>query len=234
MRTQQVIRRSLIVFSRGPHPRCHRSARRRRGWGSRHAAGTRAGRHCYHGLGNHTQHHVASAGRAVYYRWQRDCRSWRDADHRARDGGGHGTPPVVWRLTLDSRYAAGTRDSKRANHVHHRCTSAPTWLLGRSVFRWETRQRQQNGPHHDPVWGSVHDVAGMVYIGDGASPAITNSSILNSSSGGIVVSSTSTPTIRGCFFRGLRGYAITIPAADRANVGGNTFAPGQLGIETSS
>ncbi len=82
--------------------------------------------------------------------------------------------------------------------------------------------------------GSVDYVAGMVYIGDGASPAITNSSILNSSSGGIVVSSTSTPTIRGCFFRGLRGYAITIPAADRANVGGNTFAPGQLGIETSS
>lgn len=78
------------------------------------------------------------------------------------------------------------------------------------------------------------NVPDMLLIRSGANILVTDSRFAQGSNGGVYVDTSSQPTITGNSFAGIAGAAIMIPAADQAFVHGNTFGPGQRGVQVHS
>ncbi len=67
---------------------------------------------------------------------------------------------------------------------------------------------------------------------NGSKPVISNSLITQSRGGGIRVDNTAAPTIVSCHFEANTSYAISVPKGTTTHLQGNTYGPGQRGVET--
>jgi len=89
--------------------------------------------------------------------------------------------------------------------------------------------------HVQLFYGSANGGAyGMLSLTGGANMRVTNSIFAQGTSAGIWVDDGTTPTITGCTFHDDHGPAISILRKNALAVHGNTFAPGQRGIELRS
>jgi hypothetical protein len=81
-------------------------------------------------------------------------------------------------------------------------------------------------------WNGGED--GMLSVTGGADPTITNSLFAQATNYGVWADDNSDPIIHSCLFTNLGAAALSVPQADKANVSGNSFGPGQKGPEIRS